>query len=134
MKNSIELTVTSNWVSFVNDKYFIDVRIDFRYNVEHKEKYVKTAGVAFLEHLDDSNEYGEGVCQQLTIRASETSNDEKKIIKKMIFDFSESLNHSEIILNHLKRNISFFEKRIADEKKVKKELKISGYENPEDDF
>ena len=130
MKNSIKLTSTNYFITLINGKYFIDSKIEFTYDGEHG----KTAGVAFLKHLDDSNEYGESVGQQLIIRASGTSNTGKKIIKEMIYDFYESLKHSEIIIKHLKENMRFFEKRIENGKKVDDEAKNTTFENPEDDF
>ena len=130
MEREIKLPAPNAFVVLISNKYFIDTRIDIVYEDENG----RTAGCAFLKWLDDSNEYGKGEARKLTIRASQLDNDEKKVVRDMIEEFYDSLNHSEKILKHLEENARFFKKRIECEKKAEEESKGVTSENPEDDF
>lgn len=131
MARNIELTKEYVFIAFVNYKYYIDVRIDFRFVGVNG----LTCSCAFLKHLDDSNEYGECVSQQLTLRCSQFNNEEKRFVKDMIRKYYDSLDHSKIILKHLQDNTKYFERRIENEAKpVTKEELASFLENPEDIF
>lgn len=108
MTREIKLAATHTFVTIVNDKYFVDTRIDFKFEGGHG----KTSGCAFLKWMDDSNEYGDGENQQLTIKASEFDNAEKKVVKQMIYDFYNSLNTDEIIKKHLEMNLAYFTRKL----------------------
>lgn len=91
------------WVTLLNNKYYVDTKIEFIYDGEHG----KTLGAAFFKWIDDSNEYGKGESQQLTFRAN-CENDLKKQAKEVILEVYRSLDTKKIITDHLKRNLNFF--------------------------